>query len=362
MVLAHRAPILVIVALVLAAGATGVAAARTSSPCDVQSAYYCIPWCRASAARTAAALYLDNLFHSYVDLKDPTFISLEYENAFTDVLSVAYPDTATPLRVVHVGGGGFTLPRWVEATYPASRNLVLEIDPAVRDLARKARPEDQRSARVEIGDGRQRYAQSTNSADVVVGDAFASLSVPWHLTTREYVADVDRVLRRRRVPRQLARRIAVPVRARRTSDAAGAVPIRGRNRPGFRVEELRPHECRLGRVAPPARRAVDPAEARDGDWRKGRGGGIVRQRRRRRSTAAGRLRPGRPVARAPRQGLRSGAQDRQESRRDALIRSGAPVAGADHDAASSVPVGGESLHRFVFEGDESVEVVVVLTA
>lgn len=34
-----------------------------------------------------------------------------------------------------------------------------------------------------------------DSADLVVGDAFGSRSVPWHLATREFLADVDRVLR-----------------------------------------------------------------------------------------------------------------------------------------------------------------------
>ena len=31
--------------------------------------------------------------------------------------------------------------------------------------------------------------------DVVVGDAFGSLSVPWHLTTREFIEQIHRVLR-----------------------------------------------------------------------------------------------------------------------------------------------------------------------
>jgi spermidine synthase len=33
------------------------------------------------------------------------------------------------------------------------------------------------------------------SADVVVGDAFGARSVPWHLATAEFAADVHRVLR-----------------------------------------------------------------------------------------------------------------------------------------------------------------------
>ena len=40
-----------------------------------------------------------------------------------------------------------------------------------------------------------RWGLPDASADLVVGDAFGSLSVPWHLATREFLTDVRRVLR-----------------------------------------------------------------------------------------------------------------------------------------------------------------------
>ena len=36
---------------------------------------------------------------------------------------------------------------------------------------------------------------SDDSLDVVIGDAFGSRAVPWHLATREFIAEVERVLR-----------------------------------------------------------------------------------------------------------------------------------------------------------------------
>jgi SAM-dependent methyltransferase len=83
------------------------------------------------------------------------------------------------------------------ATRPGTQNTVLEIDPAVRDLAEdelglRTSP----ALRVRIGDARLGIRkQADNSRDLVVGDAFGSLSVPWHLTTREFVQEIDRVLR-----------------------------------------------------------------------------------------------------------------------------------------------------------------------
>jgi spermidine synthase len=37
--------------------------------------------------------------------------------------------------------------------------------------------------------------EPSDSADIVVGDAFGGRAVPWHLTTAEFVDDVRRVLR-----------------------------------------------------------------------------------------------------------------------------------------------------------------------
>ena len=34
-----------------------------------------------------------------------------------------------------------------------------------------------------------------DSADLIIGDAFGGRSVPWHLTTEEFIRDLDRVLR-----------------------------------------------------------------------------------------------------------------------------------------------------------------------
>jgi spermidine synthase len=49
---------------------------------------------------------------------------------------------------------------------------------------------------VRVGDARTAIsAEPAASYDAVVGDAFGSLAVPWHLTTAEMVTEVRRVLR-----------------------------------------------------------------------------------------------------------------------------------------------------------------------
>jgi spermidine synthase len=95
---------------------------------------------------------------------------------------------------VALGGGAMTVPRWVDATRPGSGQTVLEIDPDLVDLVDDefGLPE----ATIVTGDGRVALrGLDDDSVDVVVGDAFGSRSVPWHLATREFMADIAQVLR-----------------------------------------------------------------------------------------------------------------------------------------------------------------------
>jgi len=175
--------------------------------CDYESAYYCVRVQDDSSRPSGRTLYLDNLRHSYVDLDDPTYLEFSYIQRLADVLAELAPASAAgepapggqvrPLRVLHVGGGGFTLPRWLAAAQPGSHSTVLELDPVVvqanrERLGLRTGPD----LRVRVGDARLAIAsEPTGAYDVVVGDAFGSLSVPWHLATREFDEQVRRVLR-----------------------------------------------------------------------------------------------------------------------------------------------------------------------
>lgn len=165
------------------------------STCDYETAYSCArvePDPRRDGGRL---LYLDHGTHSYVDLSDPTYLEFEYTQWFAAALDARRRDG--PVRALHIGGGGFTMPRWLAATHPGSTSRVFEVDPVLVQLAR-----DQLGLRtgprlqVRTGDARTLIEhEATDSYDVVLGDAFSNLTVPWHLTTAEFATDVDRVLR-----------------------------------------------------------------------------------------------------------------------------------------------------------------------
>jgi spermidine synthase len=140
-------------------------------------------------------LVLDTLRHSYVDLADPTHLEFEYVRAIAAVADASFP-AAEPVSALHVGGGGLTLPRYLAEDRPGTRSLVLEVDPGVVAIDREQLGlETSEELRVRVADGRVGLAEErAGERDLVVGDAFGGLSVPWQLTTRESLQLVDRAL------------------------------------------------------------------------------------------------------------------------------------------------------------------------
>lgn len=180
-------------ALVVLAGGLGTTVAPGG--CDAETRYHCARVVADPDRDSGRTLVLDGLRHSYVDLDDPTVLEFAYVRAIASVVDTAFPE-GEPLAAHHLGGGGLTLPRYLAATRPGTRSLVSEIDSGVVRIDRERlglRPGDGIDVRVE--DGRLGLrALATDSRDLVVGDAFGGVSVPWHLTTVEAMTDVRRVL------------------------------------------------------------------------------------------------------------------------------------------------------------------------
>jgi len=185
-----------ICALTVVAAGAGAAALAVTGPCTTESAYFCIRVIEDPPGSSGRLLMLDDVMHSFVDLQDPKRLDFSYAT-----VSVAAIDAISPgegaITALQIGGGGFTLPRYIEATRPGSEIDVLELDQAVldtarRDLGLRTGP----NLRVDIGDARLLVREKApHSYDIVLGDAFGSRSVPWHLTTREFLRAVRGLLR-----------------------------------------------------------------------------------------------------------------------------------------------------------------------
>ncbi|GAA3355822.1 hypothetical protein GCM10017744_019900 [Streptomyces antimycoticus] len=72
-------------------------------------------------------LTVDGAPQSYVDLDDPVRLEFEYARRIAHVLDAA-ADPGAPLDVLHLGGGALMLPRYLAATRPGSRQVVIEAD------------------------------------------------------------------------------------------------------------------------------------------------------------------------------------------------------------------------------------------
>jgi spermidine synthase len=174
----------------------GLIVVITPTPCEVETAYHCARVDVDPERPSGRTLVLNSGRHSYVDLNDPTHLEFGYAQWIGAAIDLMQP-AAAPIRALTVGGGGFTLPMYIQAVRPGSDNLVLELDDRLVQLDK-----DELGLRtgpgmtVLTGDARVHLqAARTGSRDLVIGDAYGHYQIPWHLTTREVVKEIDRILK-----------------------------------------------------------------------------------------------------------------------------------------------------------------------
>jgi len=152
---------------------------------------------RGSNGNRLESLVLDHLVHSYSDLDDPFYLEYEYIRIYEEVVRWQASKRKS-LKALFLGGGGYTFPRFIEAKYPKADVNVVEIDPEITrviqdhlGVAGKSR------IRSFNEDGRWfvMNCKEQNSFDFVFGDAFNDLSIPYHLTTKEFAVQLKKLLK-----------------------------------------------------------------------------------------------------------------------------------------------------------------------
>ncbi len=173
------------------AGTAGVLFEKDSPYSYIQVADKALP---AGRERT---LRLDALVHSRHSPDDPDRLLYQYERIFADLTALFSRQTSrgSELATLTLGGGAFTLPAWLERHYPSAAHTVVEIDPEVVSTARRFFdvPAETR-IRTVIADARGYIEEARERYDLVYCDVFNAYSVPAHLTTREFVGKVARLL------------------------------------------------------------------------------------------------------------------------------------------------------------------------
>lgn len=130
-------------------------------------------------------LLLDGMPQSHVNLGDPAMIAFDYVRRIVDILDAVAP--AGPLRVLHLGGGAFTLPRCLALLRPGSRQRVVEIDGPLVDLVLSRMPLGDEDIEITIADALAGLADAEPGGyDAVVADIFNGARVPAHVSTAEF--------------------------------------------------------------------------------------------------------------------------------------------------------------------------------
>ncbi|KUM90429.1 MULTISPECIES: spermidine synthase [Streptomyces] len=144
----------------------------------------------------AWTLLIDGAPQSHVDLDDPRHLSFEYQRRLGHVIDLLAPPNK-PVHAVHLGGGAFTLARYLAATRPRSTQQVVERDAALVQLIRQKLPlEPAARIRVRSVDAREGLAKVPDGwADLVIADVFSGARTPAHLTSTEFLDEVRRALR-----------------------------------------------------------------------------------------------------------------------------------------------------------------------
>jgi spermidine synthase len=132
------------------------------------------------------ALIIDNLTHSYVNLNNTLHLEYQYEKIYSEILRWRFKKYSS-FRSLTIGGGGYTFPRYMEVYFPKADIDVVEIDPEITRVAYKylGLPQDTR-IRTHNEDGRWFVMNCKEKYDLIFIDAYNDLSIPYHLTTKEF--------------------------------------------------------------------------------------------------------------------------------------------------------------------------------
>lgn len=127
-------------------------------------------------------------------IDDPDHLELAYSRSMPAAMTLV----AEPKRALIVGLGGGTIPRFLRKHFPQLAIDVVEIDPDVVTVAKKffGVQEDDK-LHLFVDDGRQFISRARNKYDIIFLDAFSADSIPYHLATREFLAEVKLALTER---------------------------------------------------------------------------------------------------------------------------------------------------------------------
>jgi spermidine synthase len=131
---------------------------------------------------------------SSINIRHP----LRFEMNYYPLMFAAFAHQPEPKRILFLGLGGGTLSMAMRYYYPKTTIDNIELDPDVLEIARKyfGFVEDDRM-KVYVRDGRvqvRRLLRDQVKYDIIFADAFRGGYIPYHLTTKEFMEDLQALL------------------------------------------------------------------------------------------------------------------------------------------------------------------------
>lgn len=143
------------------------------------------------------SLVIEGTTQSHVNPLDPLDLQLEYARLVAAVID-GCREPGRPLRVLHLGAGALTIPRYVGATRPGSVQHVVELHRELFDFVLEVLPlADDVELTVEFDDGRvavERAARTGGGYDLAIVDVFSGAVSPRHMSTTEFFGELDQLL------------------------------------------------------------------------------------------------------------------------------------------------------------------------
>jgi len=162
------------------------------NPCNRESQYYCIrviDMPEQVSYGTAKGMVLDYLLHSINFRESPAVLLSPYVHLMDELVRHHYNGQRDQLHYFFAGGGAYTHPRAIHALWPDAQVDVAELDPVVTDVAESDLWLKRDGINIYHQDARMTLSHKPLSHyDVIVGDVFHDITVPYHLITREYLS------------------------------------------------------------------------------------------------------------------------------------------------------------------------------
>ncbi len=161
-----------------------------ATPCDDESQYYCIrvvDYSGAPEPGETRTLVLDHLVHGISHGPDGTLLVAPYAHLMDELVRRHLGHRAGSARYFFAGGGSYSQPRAVLSAFPSAQLVVAELDSAVTRAAENDLFLDAGQLTILHTDARLALARAEPGAyDVVIGDVFHDVALPYHLTTLQY--------------------------------------------------------------------------------------------------------------------------------------------------------------------------------